>query len=640
MTLSVRAHIVDTALREIGSRLPERPGAWAPVLPVALTAVGAWALVWLEHGSARPSAWLGLSLLVAIALILPLLAGVAVAPGRLAAGGLATLLALGAVAAASIAWSPRPAAAHDLALLLLLYTATLAVPLVSLRTPAARVAGVAAVAALAGVVGVGTCIRLAAGAHPATLFTGGLPSWPVHDPAALAAIAIVGFWPAVAIAVRRNGALGTRGAAVGCAALCAALLVLSGSKTGLLGLAVSALVVAAALPARLRLLAPALLAALAAGAAAEPLTRPYREAGDGAARTAGLAGVGVLLAGCVVGVAYAAVDRRLALGRRGRRALVALGVAVVVGGGAACALVALDRPGAFVSGRWQAITAFDGARLGSAAQLGIRADRLEPWRVALDTVAAHPLGGAGGGGFAPAWLAARSTAAPAPHAHSLPLEALAELGIPGGLLLIGALGLPLAAATRRRRLPTAAAAVAGCSAWLVQASVDATWQRPAATLPFLLLGIGAAGARERPLSPRAVSGGVALTLLAAVCALGPAAVSNLLLTRAAAAGSSSQAVADARGDLRWASRLDPLSPAPFLALAARARTPAERVTALEHARELAPSSAAVRLRLARAYLATGSRGQVLLELQAARELDPHGASSRAAASRIVRQIPR
>lgn len=141
------------------------------------------------------------------------------------------------------------------------------------------------------------------------MFSGGLPTWPLHDPAALAAIALAGFWPAVALAARRSTGLAARGAAVGSAALCCGLLVLSGSKTGLLGLAISVVVVAAALPARLRLLAPALLAALVAGAAAEPLTRPYREAGDGAARAAGLAGVGGLLAGCVVGVTYAAVDR-------------------------------------------------------------------------------------------------------------------------------------------------------------------------------------------------------------------------------------------------------------------------------------------------------------------------------------------
>lgn len=622
--------------------MPARPGKAGAALPVALVAVAAWALAWLKHGSAEPSAWLGLGLLVAIALVLPLLADVGVAPGRLAAGGLAALLGLAALAAGSIAWSPRPAAARDLALLVLLYTATLAVPLVALRTPAARIVGLAAVAAVAAAVGAGLCVRLAAGTHPGTLFSGGLPAWPLRDPAALAAIALAGFWPAVALAARRSTGLAARGAASGGAALCCALLVLSGSKTGLLGLAVSVVVVAAALPARLRLLAPALLAALVAGAAAEPLTRPYREVGDGAARAAGLAGVGVLLAGCVVGVAYAAADRRLTLGRRGRRALVALGVAVVVGA-AASALVALDRPGAFVSSRWQAITAFDGARLGAAAQLGIRTDRLEPWRVAVDTVAAHPLGGAGGGGFAPAWLAARSTAAPAPHARSLPLETLAELGIPGALLLIGALGLPLAAAARRRRLIPGAAAVAGCSAWLVQASVDATWQRPAATLPFLLLlGVGAAGAgaTERRLSSRAVGAGVTATLVAAVCAFGPVTVSGLLLARAADAGPSRQAVADARGDLRWAHRLDPLTAAPALAQAARARTPAERLTALEHARRLAPHSAAVRLRLARAYLVTGRRAEVLRELRAARQLDPRGLATRAAADLIVRQLRR
>ena len=631
----MHTHIIDSAMQEIASRLPARPADVAGALPVALAATAAWALAWLEHGSAEPAGWLGLGLVVVIALLLPLLAGLAVLLGRLARAGLVALLAL---AAGSIAWSPRPAAARDLALLALLYAAALALPLVSLRTAAARVAGLVALTAAAGAIGAGMFIRLAAGAHPALLLAGGLPSWPLRDPAALAAIALVGFWPAVAIGARHRASLGSRGLGVGCAALCAALLVLSGSKTGLLGLAVSTAVVAVALPVRLRLLVPALLAACLAGAAAEPLTRPYREAGDGAARAAGLAGVAVIVAGCAVGVAYAAADRRLSLGRSGRRALAVLGVALVVGGGIGSALATIDRPAGFVADRWHALTAYDGPRAASSAQLAVGSDRLDLWRVAVDEAAAHPLGGSGGGGFAPAWLAGRRTDVPAAHARSLPLETLAELGVPGALLLLGALGLPLAAAARRRRIVTGAAALAGCSAWLAQASIDSTWHRPAATLPFLLLlGIGASGATGRRLSGRASGACVTVTLVAAVCALGPALVSTQLLARATSVTPTPPAPAAARGDLRWVRRLDPLSITPVLAQAARAGTAAEAVATLERARSLELRSVAVRLRLARAYLAAGLPEQATAEVAQARALDPQGASTRAAASTITRQ---
>jgi len=73
--------------------------------------------------------------------------------------------------------------------------------------------------------------------------------------------------------------------------------------------------------------------------------------------------------------------------------------------------------------------------------------------------------------------------------HSLELEQLAELGLPGllafALLLAGG---GLAARDALRRDPAAAAGVTAATlAWLLHASIDWDWQLPAVSLPALIM---------------------------------------------------------------------------------------------------------------------------------------------------------
>src|SRR5207244_1552565 len=120
---------------------------------------------------------------------------------------------------------------------------------------------------------------------------------------------LVGFWPAAAVAARREAPVAVRSIALGgaTAALCGWLL--TQSKGGALGLIVSTVVVFSVSKARLRLAVPVLVAAVPAVLAIAPLTAPIRASTDAGLERAIRHGAAVLLVATLVaaaaGVAYA-----------------------------------------------------------------------------------------------------------------------------------------------------------------------------------------------------------------------------------------------------------------------------------------------------------------------------------------------
>lgn len=127
-------------------------------------------------------------------------------------------------------------------------------------------------------------------------------------------------------------------------------------------------------------------------------------------------------------------------------------------------------------------------------------DRPAYWRVALADAAQHPVLGSGAGSFDDVWLTDRPIAANVRDAHSLYLEALAELGPVGLLLLLAALTFPLAAIRRARGASVVPAAAAGYCAFLAHAGLDWDWEMPATTLAGLACG-AALLASARPATP-------------------------------------------------------------------------------------------------------------------------------------------
>jgi O-antigen ligase len=165
------------------------------------------------------------------------------------------------------------------------------------------------------------------------------------------------------------------------------------------------------------------------------------------------------LVACLVGVVVAAA---VATGRRT--------AAAVVVAGASLALMAL--------------LVFTPASLG---------DRAAYWGAARHMVAAHPLGGTGAGTFHVDY-----TSLPPGHdAHSLYLQAFAELGVVGLVLIVALVALPLGLAIRRGL----AAPAAGLAVFALAAGVDWDWQLPAVTVAALALA-AATSAKPAPLELR------------------------------------------------------------------------------------------------------------------------------------------
>ncbi len=176
------------------------------------------------------------------------------------------------------------------------------------------------------------------------------------------------------------------------------------------------------------------------------------------------------------------------------------------------------------------------------------------WSSALDAFEAHPLNGIGPGTWE-FWHERNGHDSEFVHnAHSLYLEQLAELGLPGLLLLVGSLGgLAAAALAARRALEEPGdigASVAMCSAFpvfLVSAGLDWMWQMTAIAA-LALGGIGAAIAagsgrlrkaqRQGVIGRRGLRGTIVAVAILAVSAEVPGLVSEQRLTVSAAAARS------------------------------------------------------------------------------------------------------
>jgi hypothetical protein len=105
--------------------------------------------------------------------------------------------------------------------------------------------------------------------------------------------------------------------------------------------------------------------------------------------------------------------------------------------------------------------------------------RWQFWGAAISQFRAHPLNGGGAGSWEAWWLQHGSLPLPSEFAHSLYLEALAELGIIGLLLILGAVAVAAVGAVRSALALQSGeiAAAAACGiAFFVAAAYDWVWQ--------------------------------------------------------------------------------------------------------------------------------------------------------------------
>ena len=388
-------------------------------------------------------------------------------------------LASAAVAAWTILsalWSAHAAQSVLEARRAVVYVAVVLALLVLVRRESSRLIVPATHVAISLLLLYGVARYLLGGRHYDT-FEGYLLHQPLGYANAVGVLATLGLLLALGL-VAGTGPVRARAGAAATVPVLALALDLSESTASVLALGAGLAVLALASPATVRVLAAGAIvappAAVAAGLGSASqltlVTETPRISGPVLAAAA---------AACALAAAALVVRLRLPAERRpGRRvrALVLAAVLVIALGGAA-----------------------------AVARSGATEPRASYYRVAWhDEAARHPLLGTGAGTFGLYW--ARSGKAVelegALDAHSLYLETLAEIGVPGLLLVLAMLLAPLRHAIADRRLPYVPAALGAYAAFLVHAGLDWDWEMPAVVVAALCLGGALATARladERPL---------------------------------------------------------------------------------------------------------------------------------------------
>jgi hypothetical protein len=206
---------------------------------------------------------------------------------------------------------------------------------------------------------------------------------------------------------------------------------------------------------------------------------------------AGLRALLLPLDGCV---------ERLRLPERARRPVLA-GAAVAVAAVVLAASAAAGVP-EVLAGKYEEFSSGE-ARPGGAGSSrllsGSSNGRREHWEVSLASFRRDRLRGEGAGTYDVAWSRERPRPVAARDGHSLYVETLGELGVPGLVAVAMCLLLILGAFAYRARGPDRslfAAFLAAGLAWAADAAVDWNWEMPALTLWLFALGGGALAVRR------------------------------------------------------------------------------------------------------------------------------------------------
>lgn len=432
------------------------------------------------------------------------------APARVALGA---LLGLAAWSGLSALWSPAPDVAvadaqrifgYALAFGLGLWLATLLGNHAYLAMAPLAFAGL-----FCGIVAIATLLT---GEDFNRYIDEGTLQYPIGYRNANAAFFLIAAWPAVHLAAARRLDWRLRSVAAGTATLCIQLGMLSQSRGSMLAFAAALAVFLVISQERARVLGWLALVTLPALVVIPALTDLYETAGleayagTGELRAAGRA----VLAGTALSVGIGAVaiftGRRLpesaSRASRANRA-VAVGAGLLVVAGAISFTVATGNPVAWAGDRVdEFLTQGTPGSEGDASRFNVNAgtERDDLWRVALKNAGDDPLLGVGGGGFQYSYPLDRGKDGieSVRDAHSVELEVVSELGIPGLALLALALGGAAMGAWRSRRSPAfvalSACALTAGAYWLAHASLDWFWTYAAITAPvFALLGSACAG---------------------------------------------------------------------------------------------------------------------------------------------------
>jgi hypothetical protein len=520
----------------------------------ALVAV-ALLILWAAHdGGYDADTWYW-GALVLLGLLLVLVASRA-GRWRLTRGTGIALLALALYVAwsyLSISWARYPGDALTGSNRALLYLLLFAIFALTRWTPGRAMGALCAYAIGVGVIGAVILVHMATGHHPSSLFSQGRLVSPAGYFNASAALFTSAAFVALGLAVRKELPAPVRGLLIAIACEGIQLALLAESRGWLFTLPLMLLAGIAVSSDRLRTTGFAilpigatlvglnsLLDVFRATEGAHPTERALVHAAEHAGRTSLLICAVMLVLGTLVAVA----DTRLSaptLSPSRRRlvgALVATLALLIAAGGALAATHGHPIP--FVKRQWYGFTHPANAETAaSSSHFGVvGSGRYDAWRVSLDALAAHPIGGLGQDNYADYYVVHRRTGEELQWTHSLEMRLLAHTGLVGFGLFVVFLGAALSAALRSRRHEDALIrGVAGIAllpliVWLIHGSVDWFWEIPALTGPaFAFLAIaGAVGEpRVAPVAvpsrwervPRAIPLAIgAVAVVAATVALG------------------------------------------------------------------------------------------------------------------------
>lgn len=542
-------------------------------------------------------------------------------------------------------WSPAPdvaiadaqrAAGYAVCFALGLWLCNLLGPRMHLALAPVAIAG--------GVAGLVTVGALLLGDDIRTyLFGDGTLQYPLGYRNATAAFFLIAVWPALGLARNRELGWGWRAVALGAATISVEMALLAQSRGSIIAVAVVLVVYAAIAHERARALGWLAVAVLPALVVIPSLTDLYTAVNEGTLgagrdemRSTGQAALGGLALS--LGLAFIAtrLEGRLlttdaASTRADRFATRGLLAGLVVG--LVAFVAAVGNPVDFFADkvdelRTEGTPAFQGQSSRFTFDAGT--ERADLWGVALEDAGSDPLFGDGAGGFQYSYTQNRSHAGQnARDAHSVELEVLAELGVPGLGLLTLALAAAVSAVMRSRRLgPSAAglatAALTATAYWLTHSSIDWFWTYAAVSAPvFMLLGAASAPSICAPRQRRG-SGRTVVVVAAAVLAVSlvPPYLSERYTNNAYRSWRSD--LGQAFADLDRARSLNPLAEEPWLAegVIARESGDAEReLEAFRGAAEERPEEWAIHYFLALAYL-DGEPNLARRELDVALELNP------------------
>ncbi|MGZ6705514.1 MAG: O-antigen ligase family protein [Solirubrobacteraceae bacterium] len=600
--------------------------AGAPDLAPALLVVAL--LVWLvvEDGGYAITRWAPVGI-VAVALLAVRLA---VAPPAWRAVPRPVLVATGALAlytawsGLSIAWAHDRGIAWEGTDRTLLYLALFALLALWPLRPAAAGAVAGAWVLATGVFALVTFVHLASVSDPSRLFISDRVLGPAGYVNASAALWLMALWPAALLAAARETPWAARGVLVGAAAVLADLALLSQSRGSVLAMPLTGVLLLLALPGRVRLFGVLLAVGAAVGVATPALQHVGAVVRDGRSPAGALDTALVLsLAGAAVAGALVAaggmVARRrpvapgVARGahRAGALAMGACAVVAVVG-----ALAVAGSPAAAASRAWHSFKqGYTDQGQVNRLSTGLGSNRYDFYRVGLDALRSHPVGGLGADNFRAAYLQQGSSPETPAYPHSVEIRALASTGLVGAALLLAfaiALGVAVVGAGRATGSALGVAAIGAFAYWAVHGSADWFWEVAglggaafaAAGLAAATAPRSAAATATRTGSPLRVAWAVAG--IALIAALVPPWLAGRELDRAGPTFAADPGRAISH--LRRAASLDPLSTAPLNVEGAawlRVGDPARAQAAFAAARERDAHAFAPVLQLAAIVSARG-----------------------------------